>query len=147
MAQTKMPIDALADLEENDFVDQLKDVYEKSPWVPRRLYSAKCPADFESTTNLAAAFKRVVQDASPQELRKLMNSYPDLAGRAHVEGKVTEESRDEHVSSLTVATLACPGSSFKSLHARSSSTLVLTFDSAMALRFGYAVSCRAGLVD
>lgn len=99
MAQTKMPVAALADLEENDFVEHLKDVYEKSPWVPRRLFAAKRPADFDSTTNLAAAFKRVVQDASSEELHKLMNSYPDLAGRAHVEGKVTEESRDEHVSS------------------------------------------------
>ena len=63
-----------------------------------RLFATKEPANFESTTNLAKAMKAVVDAASEAEKLALINSHPDLAGKAALAGDVTADSKSEQRS-------------------------------------------------
>ena len=62
-----------------------------------RTFDNKTEKTCESLTQLAAEMKAVVAAATPAERLQLINSHPDLAGKAALQGDVTDESREEQV--------------------------------------------------
>jgi 2-oxo-4-hydroxy-4-carboxy-5-ureidoimidazoline decarboxylase len=85
----------MADLEALDraaFIRALGFVFEHSPWVVERAFSAR---PFRTFDDLHRATVRVLEAASPAERLALIRAHPELAGRAAVAGELTEASRGE----------------------------------------------------
>eukprot|EP00510_Aplanochytrium_minuta_P001826 CAMPEP_0184011626 /NCGR_PEP_ID=MMETSP0954-20121128/3931_1 /TAXON_ID=627963 /ORGANISM="Aplanochytrium sp, Strain PBS07" /LENGTH=286 /DNA_ID=CAMNT_0026291463 /DNA_START=117 /DNA_END=977 /DNA_ORIENTATION=+ len=96
-------------MSKDDFVATLKSIYEHSPWVAEETFDMikKKNATIDSVTSLHATMKSVVEESSQDTKLKLINSHPDLAGKAAVAGSLTKESTEEQkragLSSLTQA--------------------------------------------
>ncbi len=77
------------------FVDRYGGIYEHSSWVAEETFAN---ADGLVASELAPLFAACV-DNSPQEKRlALIRAHPDLAGRAAVAGRLTDDSADEQGS-------------------------------------------------
>ncbi len=77
-----------------DFVAQLADVFEHSPWVAQRT-AAQRP--FATLEQLHQAMCEAVRFASPEEQLALLRAHPELAGREAQEGELTAASTHEQV--------------------------------------------------
>jgi OHCU decarboxylase len=53
---------------------------------------------FADTTEVAAAFRRAIEDAPRERQLALVRAHPDLAGKAALAGELTAESREEQSS-------------------------------------------------
>ncbi len=67
-------------------------VFEHSPWVAERAYSA---APFASLEALRTAMVNVVDQAPTEQQLVLIRAHPDLAGKAALAGELTAESTSE----------------------------------------------------
>ncbi|WP_343632585.1 2-oxo-4-hydroxy-4-carboxy-5-ureidoimidazoline decarboxylase [Roseateles sp.] len=77
------------------FVALLDGVYEHSPWIAERAFSAR-PADgFASLAALKLALADVVRHAAIDEQLGLIRAHPELAGKAMVSKTLTAESTNE----------------------------------------------------
>jgi 2-oxo-4-hydroxy-4-carboxy-5-ureidoimidazoline decarboxylase len=74
------------------FVRALGGIYEHSPWVAERAFDRR---PYASLADLVAALSGAVAGASDEEKVRLVQSHPDLAGRAARAGKLTAASRAE----------------------------------------------------
>ena len=82
-------------LSEAAFIECFKDIYEHSPWVAKRAYQ-KGPVDqFDQLDALHHAMSQVLLEATPDEQLALINAHPDLAGKAAIQGELTESSTKE----------------------------------------------------
>lgn len=80
-------------LESRDaFIARYGALFEHSPWVVRRA-SAMLPLP-----SLHAGLMKVVHDASPEEQLALIRAHPELAGKAAVDGTLTDASAAEQAS-------------------------------------------------
>jgi 2-oxo-4-hydroxy-4-carboxy-5-ureidoimidazoline decarboxylase len=75
-----------------NFIARYGALFEHSPWVVARA-STMLPLP-----SLHAGLMRVVMDASPDEQLSLIRAHPELAGRAAVDGSLTEASAAEQAS-------------------------------------------------
>jgi len=75
-----------------DFRQALGGVFEHSPWIAERAWSAR---PFGSVEALHVAMTRVVSAASRDERLALLRAHPDLAGRAARAGDLSAASRVE----------------------------------------------------
>ena len=83
----------MTSLEDRDsFIARYGALFEHSPWVVQRA-SAMLP--FPS---LHAGLMKVVHDATPEEQLALIRAHPELAGKAAVDGSLTEASAAEQAS-------------------------------------------------
>ena len=98
MAASKITLDELNALDAAGFTARVGTAYEESPWIASRAKAAAdaAGAPFASLTALAAALAAAVADASAEERLALLNAYPDLAGKASVDGALTADSHAEH---------------------------------------------------
>jgi 2-oxo-4-hydroxy-4-carboxy-5-ureidoimidazoline decarboxylase len=113
MTVTTLPSHELATLADLDalsaeqFTARLADVFEHSPWVPKRAASQRPFADVDS---LHACMVEVVHQASAQEQLDLLCAHPELAGREAQQGDLTAASAQEQsragLNALTVAEMA-----------------------------------------
>ena len=78
-------------LTRQDFVARLADIYEHSPWVAERCYTAR---PFKSVDELHAAMQRAMMGARTEEKMALIRAHPELAGRLEA-AQLTESSRAE----------------------------------------------------
>lgn len=78
--------------ERDEFIARYGSIFEHSPWVAQRA-SARLP--FPS---LHAGLMQVVHDATPDEQLALIRAHPELAGKAAVDGTLTEASAAEQAS-------------------------------------------------
>jgi OHCU decarboxylase len=78
------------------FVRRYGDIYEHSPWVAERCFTAA--AAVSQPTDLARLFRQCVDDASAPEQLALIRTHPDLAGKAAIGGTLTAASTDEQAS-------------------------------------------------
>lgn len=76
----------------SDFVAAVGHCYESSPWVAERAHAA---GPFDTLTAVEEAMWAAVTSSSEEEQLALLNSHPDLAGRAALAGEVTAESSEE----------------------------------------------------
>ncbi len=77
---------------EADFVTALDGIYEHSPWIAQRAWSAR---PFATAEALRSALAATVAGAERAEQMALVRAHPELAGRAAVRGELTELSRQE----------------------------------------------------
>ncbi|WP_197277406.1 2-oxo-4-hydroxy-4-carboxy-5-ureidoimidazoline decarboxylase [Sphingomonas profundi] len=74
------------------FVARYRDLFEHSPWVVERAAALRPLAD------LHAGLTRVVRDAALDEQLALIRAHPELAGKAAVDGTLTDASAAEQAS-------------------------------------------------
>ena len=79
-------------LDQGRFVAALGGVFEHSPWIAERAYSARPFADVGA---LHDAMLRVVHSAGRDEQLALIRAHPELAGRAMVRNEMTPDSTKE----------------------------------------------------
>jgi 2-oxo-4-hydroxy-4-carboxy-5-ureidoimidazoline decarboxylase len=83
----------MTSLEDRDtFIARYGALFEHSPWVVQRA-SAMLPLP-----SLHAGLMKVVHDATPEEQLSLIRAHPELAGKAAVDGTLTDASAAEQAS-------------------------------------------------
>ena len=75
-------------MDRDRFVQAFGGVFEHSPWIAERAWSAR---PFNSPEALHAAMIDVVRAAAPEEKRRLLNAHPELAGKEARERAMTQE--------------------------------------------------------
>ncbi|WP_404338585.1 2-oxo-4-hydroxy-4-carboxy-5-ureidoimidazoline decarboxylase [Sphingomonas sp. MMS12-HWE2-04] len=78
--------------ERDAFIARYGALFEHSPWVVVRA-AARQPF-----ASLHAGLMQVVHDATPEEQLSLIRAHPELAGKAAVDGSLTEASAAEQAS-------------------------------------------------
>ncbi len=78
-----------------EFVSQFADVYEHSPWVAEKVYDNGLSDADDDISTLHARMADTLLSASKEEQLALINAHPDLAGKAAVNGELTEASTAE----------------------------------------------------
>jgi OHCU decarboxylase len=77
------------------FVDRYGRLFEHSPWVAEEAYASR---PFENESALFAALRAATYSAPRRRQLALIRAHPDLAGRAAVEGALTNSSQREQAS-------------------------------------------------
>jgi 2-oxo-4-hydroxy-4-carboxy-5-ureidoimidazoline decarboxylase len=90
-----MGVAALGALDREAFVARLGGIAEGSPWVAEEAWNGR---PFSGTAEIAAAFRRAIEDAPEDRQLALVRAHPDLAGKAALAGELTPESREEQSS-------------------------------------------------
>jgi 2-oxo-4-hydroxy-4-carboxy-5-ureidoimidazoline decarboxylase len=85
-------LDELSRLPQDAFVARLEGIFEHSPWIAERAWSA---GPFASIDALHAAMCLVVDTAAPAEQLGLICAHPELAGKEAEEGTLTTASTGE----------------------------------------------------
>jgi 2-oxo-4-hydroxy-4-carboxy-5-ureidoimidazoline decarboxylase len=81
--------------DKSGFVAMLGDIYEHAPWVAQRAWVGR---PFANVCALHEAMMVAVRSAPAQERLALINSHPDLAGKAALAGAMTTDSKAEQAS-------------------------------------------------
>ena len=89
---TEAALAALSRLPQVDFVARLDGIFEHSPWIAERAWSA---GPFHSVDALHAAMTLVVDTASESEQLGLICAHPELAGKEAEAGTLTTASTGE----------------------------------------------------
>lgn len=84
-----------SNMTENDFVEVFGGVYEHSPWIPRYAWHQGLNNRHDSPAGLSEIMMEVVANADHHKILTLINNHPDLAGKAAVDGDLTDESTSE----------------------------------------------------
>ena len=75
-----------------EFVARYAALFEHSPWVVERA-AGRLPFD-----DIHGGLMQVVRGASPEEQLALIRAHPELAGKAAIDGRLTEASAAEQAS-------------------------------------------------
>ena len=111
------------------FVERYGALFEHSPWVVERA-AKRLPFD-----DLHAGLMQVVDDATPDERLSLIRAHPELAGKAAIDGRLTEASAAEQASAGLDRMTA---EEFERFHA---------LNSAYAAKFGFPFIICVRLTD
>lgn len=79
-------------MNQQDFCAQLGHIFEHAPWVAAAAWHQRPFADFET---LHQTMVKVVQQAEEAQQLELIRAHPDLAGKAAIQGELTEASSHE----------------------------------------------------
>lgn len=82
-------------MDRDTFVAHFADVYEHSPWVAELVYDQGLNAEDDHIENLHLKMASTLLSADQGKQLALINAHPDLAGRAEVNGELTESSTKE----------------------------------------------------
>jgi OHCU decarboxylase len=82
-------------LSREDFVKAFADIYEHSPWVAEKAYDLGHGSDIDDVEVLHARMSDILLSADHATQLALINAHPDLAGKAAVQGQLTEASTNE----------------------------------------------------
>ncbi|RJX75574.1 2-oxo-4-hydroxy-4-carboxy-5-ureidoimidazoline decarboxylase [Vibrio sinensis] len=77
------------------FVNHFADVYEHSPWVAEAVFDKGLDAEDDHIENLHLKMASTLIEANQAMQLALINAHPDLAGKAAVNGELTESSNKE----------------------------------------------------
>ncbi|WP_285425896.1 2-oxo-4-hydroxy-4-carboxy-5-ureidoimidazoline decarboxylase [Pseudomonas sp. efr-133-TYG-103a] len=77
------------------FIEAFADIYEHSPWVAERAWDLGQGADLDDVQTLHARMSDILSSADHATQLALINAHPDLAGKAAVQGQLTQASTDE----------------------------------------------------
>lgn len=77
------------------FIKAFADIYEHSPWVAERAWDLGQGADLDDVQTLHALMSDILLGADHATQLALINAHPDLAGKAAVQGQLTQASTDE----------------------------------------------------
>lgn len=84
-----------SEMTEDTFVEYFGGVYEHSPWIPRYAWHQGLTDQHDTPIGLSEIMMAVVADAEHDKILALINAHPDLAGKAAVNGELTDESTSE----------------------------------------------------
>ncbi|MGZ0783800.1 2-oxo-4-hydroxy-4-carboxy-5-ureidoimidazoline decarboxylase [Pseudomonas saponiphila] len=82
-------------LSREDFVKAFADIYEHSPWVAEKAYDLGLDASVDQIEGLHQRMSDILLSADHTTQLALINAHPDLAGKAAVQGQLTEASTHE----------------------------------------------------
>jgi 2-oxo-4-hydroxy-4-carboxy-5-ureidoimidazoline decarboxylase len=85
-------------LDEDAFVDRFGSVYETSPWVAERSWSAQ---PFSSVGDLQETFESTVEEASEERTRELLKAHPDLGEQTEMTDASEQEQASAGLDQLT----------------------------------------------
>jgi OHCU decarboxylase len=85
----RLTIDQVNELSRGDFVETFGSIFQGPPWIAEQAYSAR---PFEDIYELRKAFHDVLFDAPADKQLELIRSYPDLAGVATREHRLSTRS-------------------------------------------------------
>ena len=77
------------------FVSAFADIYEHSPWVAEKTYDLGLDASIDAIDSLHQRMSDILLSADHASQLALINAHPDLAGKAAVQGQLTEASSHE----------------------------------------------------
>ena len=80
------------------FVERFGGTYEHSPWVAQQTWQAGLDESHSLIDTLAQAMADVLDNASNEQKLQLIRAHPDLAGKAALQGELTDDSKDEQAS-------------------------------------------------
>lgn len=90
-----MTIDEINALEPAEFIDRFGSIYEHSPWVAEAVASER---PFSDTAQLISKMDAIVTAAPEVEKLTLLRAHPELAGKAAIDGTLTDASQEEQAS-------------------------------------------------
>ena len=79
----------------DEFVDAFADIYEHSSWVAEKAYDLGQDASLDQIETLHQRMSDILLNADHAWQLALINAHPDLAGKAAVQGQLTQASTDE----------------------------------------------------
>lgn len=82
-------------LSRDEFIAAFADIYEHSPWVAAAAHDQGSVDDLDDIETLHARMSQILLDADHDQQLALINAHPDLAGKAAVQGQLTEASTSE----------------------------------------------------
>lgn len=82
-------------LSRDEFIATFADIYEHSPWVAAAAYDQGALDELDDVETLHARMSQILLDADHERQLALINAHPDLAGKAAVQGQLTEASTSE----------------------------------------------------
>ena len=77
------------------FVETFADIYEHSPWVAEKAWDLGLDASVDQIESLHQRMSDILLSADHASQLALINAHPDLAGKAAVQGQLTEASTHE----------------------------------------------------
>ena len=77
------------------FVAAFADIYEHSPWVAEKAYDLGLDSSVDQIETLHQRMSDILLSADHASQQALINAHPDLAGKAAVQGQLTEASTHE----------------------------------------------------
>ena len=77
------------------FVAAFADIYEHSPWVAEKAYDLGLDSSVDQIETLHQRMSDLLLSADHASQLALINAHPDLAGKAAVQGQLTEASTHE----------------------------------------------------
>ncbi|MDB5596371.1 MAG: decarboxylase [Hyphomicrobiales bacterium] len=81
-----------------DFVARFGSVFEHSPWVAESAFDHGLTAQTDTAEGLHAAMVAIMRAAPREKKHALILAHPDLAGKLHAAGHLTEDSTREQTS-------------------------------------------------
>jgi OHCU decarboxylase len=84
-----MSIDQVNQMDRDQFVDTFGSLFQGPPWIAEQAYQAQ---PYEDVYDLRKAFHDALFEAPPERQLELIRQYPDLAGVATREGRVSSRS-------------------------------------------------------
>lgn len=90
-----MTLDDLNQLSDREFINALGSIYEHSPWVAKGVLSQRPFQDHEALILEMASY---VDAKNDDEKLTLLRAHPELAGKAAIDGNLTDASVEEQAS-------------------------------------------------
>ena len=90
-----LTIDQLNTASAADAVTLLDGIYEHSPWVAEKAYDLGLDSSVDQIETLHQRMSDILLSADHASQLALINAHPDLAGKAAVQGQLTEASTNE----------------------------------------------------
>ena len=82
-------------LSRDAFVSAFADIYEHSPWVAEKAYDLGQRVELDEIEALHQRMSDILLSANHSDQLALINAHPDLAGKAAIQGELTESSTNE----------------------------------------------------
>jgi OHCU decarboxylase len=89
------PMEGVNELGREAFVERFGSLFEHSPWVAAKAWRDR---PFADTEELYEALRAAMHAAPRDRQLALIRAHPDLAGKAAIEGSLTDSSRREQAS-------------------------------------------------
>ncbi len=90
-----MTLEEVNALPRGAFVDAFGSIYEHSPWVAEAVEPER---PFDDVQTLRSKMRATVESASKIEKLALLRAHPELAGKAAIDGTLTQASQEEQAS-------------------------------------------------
>lgn len=82
-------------LDRSTFVKTFADIYEHSSWVAEKAFDLGQLHELDEVEALHQRMSDILLSATHAEQLALINAHPDLAGKAAIQGELTQSSTDE----------------------------------------------------